>query len=225
MVRQPGGAGLGVLDDTLNELEVTDTEFRELSYFLPLSRELARRALEGDPRRVLLAGLDGLLLNALERVGLECAVADAEGRLPASAYGSFDRVVVVFPERPENPSRLVWRLAQHLSEDGTLIVALRRPRRRRLWAAASQQTAPRDFALDGLSSWSRAAGMRIVEAAPIMATQAWRSGKPLPLRAWLRAGAGHLARRTLPSLRNCLVVSMRRAGTQTRPAQRSRGSG
>jgi hypothetical protein len=229
-----GGLAPGLLEDTLDELEVTDRVFRALRYSLPLNRELAQRVLEGNPGRVLLVGLDGLLAEALRRAGIECEVADLEWRaaqdpqVTSSGNGHapstggkrlYDTIVVAFPTHPENPARLLWRLSDRLAEDGRLVVAIRQPgqlRRRLLRAGAGRprvtMSAPaaERFTLAGLATWCRAAGMKATEATFVVAEEAWPSGKPLTVAAWLGAAVAHTASRALPGFRDCLLLTITR---------------
>jgi hypothetical protein len=207
-----------LVTETLNELEVTEREFRELRYSLPLSRALGRRVLSADPGRVLLVGLDGLLAQSLQRIGLDCDAAELEatGFQPSHRKGTrnavFGTIVVAFPPQAENPERLLWRLSNELAPAGRMILALRQPVPRRrpgpngMARASAAASGPLSVSL--VESWSRAAGLRVIEAAPVVAEEAWRSETPLSLMAWLRAETSHALRRAVPGLRDCIVVTL-----------------
>jgi hypothetical protein len=125
----------------------------------------------------------------------------------------FGTIVVAFPPDAENPERLLWRLSNQLAPEGRMILALRRPgpRRRRpgpngmARVSAAASGAP---TVSLLESWSRAAGLQLIEAAPVVAEEAWRSETPLSLTAWLRAETSHALRRAVPGLRDCIVVTL-----------------
>jgi hypothetical protein len=207
MTRVAEGLPRDHLESTLDELQVTDRTFRELRFSLPLSRILARRVLEDRPARVLLIGLDRLLQEALERLGVDCDSSTLEAdsgadRLQLVPPGGYDTVVVALPEAGQKTERILGRLVPQLAPQGRLLVALRgsRPDGRRELAGAAAR----------LAAWGESEGLHAGRPLRVVPEEAWPSGKPLTLPAWVRAEVAHLVRRALPGFRDCLLVSLER---------------
>jgi hypothetical protein len=184
-------------------LEVTDREFREMRYTLPLSQELARRVAAEQPRRVLLVGTDVLLAEALKRMGMHSETSSlsldvAPHVVPSQREGEneisdVDTAVIVFPPESIDAERLLSKLSERITGRGSMIIAI-----------------PRAMGSARLVSWARAAGWQVTEITPVIAQEAWSSGQPLTVSEWVRAEALHAARRGLPRFRSCLIVTLDR---------------